>query len=53
MVSHINVAVDDDVAERARRVKDQRDLNWAEFIEEATRLFEDMDNSNGGDNDRS
>jgi len=35
MVTNLNIALDDDVAERARSVKDERSLTWAEYIEEA------------------
>ena len=44
MVSHINFAVDDDLAERGKEVKDARGWTWEEFFEAATEEFE-----NGGD----
>lgn len=40
MVSHINFAVDDDLAERAREVKSQQDLTWKEFFEQAVSEIE-------------
>jgi hypothetical protein len=41
MVTHINFAVDDAVAERAREIKEEKDLSWPEFLEVAT---EEMSN---------
>jgi len=41
MVSHIHFTVDDDVADRAKRVKDERGLSWPEFLEEATEVLEE------------
>lgn len=35
MVTNLNIALDDDVAERAREVKEERGLTWAEYVEEA------------------
>ena len=35
MVTTLNITLDDDVAERARQVKDDRGLTWAEYIEVA------------------
>lgn len=43
MVSHINFAVDDDLAERARDVKRTHDWTWEEFFAAATEEFEDGD----------
>jgi len=40
MVSHINFAVDDDLAERGRDVKDERDWTWEELFEHAVEEFE-------------
>lgn len=36
MVTHISFAVDDDLAERAREIKAERDLSWPEYFEAAT-----------------
>jgi antitoxin component of RelBE/YafQ-DinJ toxin-antitoxin module len=35
MVTTLNITLDDDVAERARQVKEDRGLTWAEYIEVA------------------
>lgn len=35
MVTHLNIALDDDVAERARETKEGLGLTWAGFIERA------------------
>ncbi len=43
MVSHINFAVDDDLADRARAVKDARGWSWAELMEHAVEEFENKD----------
>jgi hypothetical protein len=43
MVSHINFAVDDDLAERARDVKEDRGWTWEELFAEAVGEFEDGD----------
>lgn len=43
MVSHINFAVDDDLAERARDVKDAHGWTWEELFENAVKEFEDGD----------
>lgn len=40
MVSHINIAVNDDLAERARAVKAEQNLTWEEFIEAAVEHME-------------
>jgi hypothetical protein len=40
MVTHINVALDDDLADRAREVKEDRDWSWAELIANAVDEFE-------------
>lgn len=42
MVKHINFAVDDDLAERAKSTKDELDLSWPEFLEEATSELEEQ-----------
>lgn len=44
MVSHINIAVDDDLAERARQVKNKQGWTWEEFFKAATEEFENGDN---------
>lgn len=44
MVTHINVAVDDDLAERAREAKNKHGWTWEEFFEAAVVEFDD-----GGD----
>ena len=43
MVSHINFAVDDDLAERARDVKDRNGWTWEELFAEAVKEFENGD----------
>ena len=40
MVSHVSAAVDDAVYERAKQVKDDRNLSWSEFIAVATEELE-------------
>jgi len=40
MVTHINIAVDDDLAERAKQAKNERGWTWGQFIEAATDEFE-------------
>lgn len=41
MVSHIHFTVEDDTAEQAKRVKNDLDLSWPQFLEAAT---EKLDN---------
>jgi len=41
MVSHIHFTVDDSVAEEAKRVKDNNDLSWPEFLEAATEALDE------------
>lgn len=43
MVSHINFAVDDELAERGREVKKRRGWTWEEFFEHAVMEFENVD----------
>jgi hypothetical protein len=43
MVSHINFAVDDDLAERARAVKKKHGWTWEEFFAAATKEFDNGD----------
>lgn len=43
MVSYINIAVDDDLAERARDVKDENDWSWSDFVERAAEELETDD----------
>lgn len=43
MVTHINFAVDDELAEEARDVKDVHGWTWEEFFEEAVTEFGDGD----------
>lgn len=40
MVSHINFAVDDDLADRAREIKEEQDWTWQEFFQQAVSEFE-------------
>lgn len=40
MVSHINFAVDDDLADRGREVKEQHGWTWEELFEHAVEEFE-------------
>ena len=42
MVKHINVAVDDDLFQRGKDVKDERDWSWEQFYENAVEEFEDQ-----------
>lgn len=41
MVSHIHITVDDDVAQKAKQLKDTRNMSWPEFLKAAT---EEMNN---------
>lgn len=41
MVTHISFAADDDTAERAKQLKEERDLSWPEFLEAATEAMEE------------
>jgi len=41
MVTHISFAADDDVAEQAKQIKDERGLSWPEFLELATEELEE------------
>jgi len=41
MVSHINFAVDDDLAQRGRDVKDSHGWTWEELFANAVEEFED------------
>jgi hypothetical protein len=43
MVSHINFAVDDDLAARGRAVKDAHGWTWEELFAAAVEEFEDGD----------
>lgn len=43
MVTYINFAVDDELADRAKDVKDERGLSWPEFLELATEMMEAKD----------
>ncbi len=43
MVTTLNITLDDTVADRARDVKDERDLTWPEFVEAATDALEDQE----------
>jgi len=40
MVTHINFAVDDELADRGRAVKEARGWSWQEFYENAVEEFE-------------
>lgn len=40
MVTHINFAVEDDVAERAKDIKNNNDWSWPVYFEKATENFE-------------
>jgi len=40
MVTHINVSLDDDTADRAKAVKNQQGWTWEEFIMHATEEFD-------------
>lgn len=40
MVTHLNIALDDDAAERVRSVKEDLGLTWAEFLVEAADALE-------------
>lgn len=41
MVTHINVAVDDDLAERGRAIKKEKNWSWEQFYKHAVEEFED------------
>lgn len=41
MVTTLNITLDDNVADRARRVKDQQDLTWPEYVEAAAEALDD------------
>jgi len=41
MVTNINVAVDDDLAERGREVKESHDWTWEQLFAEAIEEFDD------------
>lgn len=41
MVKHLNIAIDDDLHDRASDVKAARGWTWEEFIEQAVTEFED------------
>lgn len=43
MVSHINVAVEDSVFERAKAIKEENGWSWPEYFEKATEHFEEED----------
>lgn len=43
MVSHINFAVDDDLADRGRAVKEAHGWTWEELFEAAVEEFENGD----------
>lgn len=40
MVTHLNVAVDDELAQRAKDTKEAHGWTWEEFIQAATAEFE-------------
>lgn len=40
MVTHINFAVDDDLADKAKAIKEEENLSWPEFLEQATEELE-------------
>lgn len=41
MVTHINVAVDDELAERARKIKSDNNWSWPVFFEQAVESLDD------------
>jgi len=41
MVTHISFAVDDETADRAKTVKQSKDLSWPEFLRVATEELDD------------
>jgi antitoxin component of RelBE/YafQ-DinJ toxin-antitoxin module len=43
MVTTLNITLDDNVAERARQVKEERGLTWAEYIETAAAALAEGD----------
>lgn len=47
MVTHLNLAVDDSVGDRARDIKEKHDLTWEGFVVLATELMEDKDVTEG------
>lgn len=46
MVTHLNIPLDDTVADRVRTVKDAQGLTWAEFLTEAADALEDGGSTN-------
>lgn len=40
MVTHLNVAVDDELAARAKAVKESRGWTWEQFIDAAAEEFD-------------
>lgn len=43
MVTHLNIALDDDLADEARAVKDRNGWTWEEFVSAAVEEFENGD----------
>lgn len=41
MVKTLNVSLDDDTHQRLKRIKEERNLTWAEFLEAAAEALED------------
>lgn len=50
MVKHINIPIDDDLADRAIALKNSRDWTWEDLIRNAIEEFEDVEHT---DNDPS
>jgi len=48
MVTTLNITLDDDVADDLRRVKNELDMTWAEFVEAAGRCLEEREEDTAG-----
>lgn len=42
MVSHINIAVEDELKERAKQIKNDQNMTWEQFMENAVEHFEEQ-----------
>lgn len=47
MVTNLNIALDDDVAERVRKVKEEQGLTWAEYVEKAADALDNVEADDG------
>ena len=53
MVTTLNITLDDAIANKARRVKDDRGLTWAEFIEVAADELQELESKDRRDRESS